>query len=180
MRPSPELSVVDLDTARLPGHRVRLAVERPLRLDCGAELSPIAVAYQTYGELNQARSNAILVCHALTGDQFAAEPHPITGPVLIGRRPLAPRIPDPAAPAPELVAVPSPQSVVSGTHLELRLQGTRLIATDLRSTNGTIVRTATGTRRMRAGESIVVAPGTRLDLGDGTIIEILTPLAPHE
>jgi homoserine O-acetyltransferase/O-succinyltransferase len=79
MRPSPELSVVDLDTARLPGHRVRLAVDRPLRLDCGAELSPIAVAYQTYGRLNQARSNAILVCHALTGDQFAAEPHPITG-----------------------------------------------------------------------------------------------------
>ena len=49
MRPSPELSVVDLDTARLPGHRVRLAVDQPLRLDCGAELSPIAVAYQTYG-----------------------------------------------------------------------------------------------------------------------------------
>jgi homoserine O-acetyltransferase/O-succinyltransferase len=79
MRPSPELSVVDLDTARLPGHRVRLAVDRPLTLDCGAELSPITVAYQTYGELNRARSNAILVCHALTGDQFAAEPHPITG-----------------------------------------------------------------------------------------------------
>ena len=79
MRPSPELSVVDLDTARLPGHRVRLAVDQPLRLDCGAELSPIAAAYQTYGQLNQARSNAILVCHALTGDQFAAEQHPITG-----------------------------------------------------------------------------------------------------
>ena len=79
MRPSPELSVVDLDTARLPGHRVRLAVDQPLRLDCGAELSPITVAYQTYGQLNPARSNAILVCHALTGDQFAAEPHPITG-----------------------------------------------------------------------------------------------------
>ena len=42
MRPSPELSVVELDTARLPGHRVRLAADQPLRLDCGAELSPIA------------------------------------------------------------------------------------------------------------------------------------------
>lgn len=99
-------------------------------------------------------------------------PHPVTGPVLIGRRPLAPRIPDPAG-APELVSVASPRAVVSGTHLELRLEGTRLVATDLRSTNGTIVQSASGSRRMRAGESIVVAPGTRLDLGDDTIVEIL-------
>src|ERR687892_568127 len=41
MRPSPELSVVDLDTARLPGHRVRLAVDRPLTLDFAAEPHPI-------------------------------------------------------------------------------------------------------------------------------------------
>jgi len=110
----------------------------------------------------------------------AGEAHLVTGPVLIGRRPLAPRIPDPAGTAPELIAVTSPNSVVSGTHLELRREGTRLVATDLRSTNGTIVRGPSGTRRMRAGESIVVAPGTRLDLGDGTIVEILTPRAPHE
>jgi FHA domain len=105
-------------------------------------------------------------------------PHPVTGPVLIGRRPLAPRIPDPAGGVPELVAVASPHAVVSGTHLELRVEGTRLVATDLRSTNGTIVRSASGSRRMRAGESIVVAPGTSLDLGDDTIIEIL-PAPQH-
>lgn len=105
-------------------------------------------------------------------------PHPVTGPVLIGRRPLAPRIPDPAGGVPELVAVASPRAVVSGTHLELRVEGTRLVATDLRSTNGTIVRSASGSRRMRAGESIVVAPGTSLDLGDDTIIEIL-PAPQH-
>ena len=104
-------------------------------------------------------------------------PHPITGRVLIGRRPLAPRIPDAAGGAPQLVTVPSPRAVVSGTHLELRLEGTRLVATDLKSTNGTIVRGASGSRRMRAGESIVVAPGSSLDLGDDTIIEIL--LAPE-
>ena len=62
-----------------PGHRVTLGVDRPLRLDCGAELGPFTVAYQTYGRLNRERSNAILVCHALTGDQFAADRHPITG-----------------------------------------------------------------------------------------------------
>jgi homoserine O-acetyltransferase len=79
MRPTPLLSVVDLDPARLPGRRIQLATRAPLRLDCGAELGPINVAYQTYGQLNAARSNAILACHALTGDQFAAETHPVTG-----------------------------------------------------------------------------------------------------
>lgn len=62
-----------------PGHRVRLGVERPLALDCGVALADFTVAYQTYGRLNADRSNAILVCHALTGDQFIAEPHPLTG-----------------------------------------------------------------------------------------------------
>ncbi|MGK7870020.1 homoserine O-acetyltransferase MetX [Falsiroseomonas sp. E2-1-a20] len=50
-----------------------------LALDSGAVLAPLAVAYRTYGKLNPQRSNAVLVCHALTGDQYVAEPHPITG-----------------------------------------------------------------------------------------------------
>ena len=50
----------------------------PLNLDCGKSL-PITVAYMTYGKLNAARSNAVLICHALTGDQFVASDHPITG-----------------------------------------------------------------------------------------------------
>ena len=50
----------------------------PFALDCGQSLPDVDVAYQTYGTLNPDRSNAILVCHALTGDQYLAERHPIT------------------------------------------------------------------------------------------------------
>jgi homoserine O-acetyltransferase len=67
------------DTADLPGERVVLGTDAPLRLDCGAALGPFTVAYQTYGTLNADKSNAILICHALTGDQYVAEPHPLTG-----------------------------------------------------------------------------------------------------
>src|SRR3990172_3295883 len=44
----------------------------PLRMDCEEILSPVTIAYETYGELNAARDNAILVCHALTGSAHAA------------------------------------------------------------------------------------------------------------
>ncbi|WP_135467660.1 homoserine O-acetyltransferase MetX [Crenalkalicoccus roseus] len=50
-----------------------------LALDCGAAIRPLAVAWRGYGRLNAARSNAVLVCHALTGDQYVAETHPVTG-----------------------------------------------------------------------------------------------------
>src|SRR5215470_11157873 len=53
--------------------------DTPLKLDAGIELSPFQIAYQTYGTLNNERSNAILVCHALTGDQHVANVHPVTG-----------------------------------------------------------------------------------------------------
>ena len=51
----------------------------PLRLDGGALLSPVEIAYETYGTLNADASNAVLICHALTGDQHVASPHPVTG-----------------------------------------------------------------------------------------------------
>jgi homoserine O-acetyltransferase len=50
-----------------------------LTLDCGVRLPSVTVAYRTYGTLDAARSNAILICHALTGDQYVAETHPTTG-----------------------------------------------------------------------------------------------------
>ena len=72
-------SIAATGTQSLPGHHVRLGVEKPLKLDCGMEIADFPVAYQTYGELNADKSNAIFVCHALTGDQYLAEPHPVTG-----------------------------------------------------------------------------------------------------
>ena len=50
----------------LPGHRFVIPESAPLVLDCAVSLAPITVAYQTYGHLNADRSNAVLVCHALT------------------------------------------------------------------------------------------------------------------
>jgi homoserine O-acetyltransferase/O-succinyltransferase len=58
---------------------VRFGPDKPLRLDAGVRLSPFQIAYQTYGALNAERSNAILVCHALTGDQHVANTNPVTG-----------------------------------------------------------------------------------------------------
>ena len=57
----------------------RAVLPEGLALDCGATIRPLSVAYRTYGTLNAARSNAVLVCHALTGDQYVAETQPVTG-----------------------------------------------------------------------------------------------------
>lgn len=61
------------------GQRLDLGPDQPLLLDSGASLAPFTIAYQTYGALNRDKTNAILICHALTGDQFVAERHPVTG-----------------------------------------------------------------------------------------------------
>ena len=58
---------------------VRFGPDKPLAMDAGISLGNVSVAYQTYGVLNEDRSNAILVCHALTGDQHVANDHPVTG-----------------------------------------------------------------------------------------------------
>ncbi|MGD0190479.1 MAG: homoserine O-acetyltransferase [Rhizomicrobium sp.] len=59
------------------GHTITF--DAPLVLDAGRALAPVTVAYMTYGTLTAAKSNVVLVCHALTGDQFAASSNPITG-----------------------------------------------------------------------------------------------------
>lgn len=58
---------------------LQLTLEAPLPLDGGGTLDNVTVAYQTYGSLNADKSNVVLICHALTGDQHVANDHPITG-----------------------------------------------------------------------------------------------------
>ena len=55
-----------------------LAQEKGLILSSGIEIKNFPIAYQTYGKLNQDKSNAILICHALTGDQYVANQNPVT------------------------------------------------------------------------------------------------------
>lgn len=90
----------------------------------------------------------------------------------LGRRPRSPRIT--GGPLPRLVTVTSPTSAVSATHLEIRQEGDTVVVTDLNSTNGTIVNPPRGRRqRLGSGQSLAVAPGTTLDIGDGNIVEVL-------
>ncbi len=73
--PDPRKSEVHNPSSRV----VVFPEDEPLRLDSGQTLAPFQIAYQTYGTLNAARSNAILICHALTGDQYVLDRNPITG-----------------------------------------------------------------------------------------------------
>lgn len=106
-----------------------------------------------------------------------SEPVTLDRPCVVGRRPSAPRIPQ--GPGPRLVRVPSPLKEVSSTHLEVRQLGSSVIVTDLRSTNGSVVMVPGSVpRKLRQGESVVVSPGTLVDIGDDNILQIL-PIKRH-
>ncbi|TFD48890.1 FHA domain-containing protein [Cryobacterium frigoriphilum] len=102
----------------------------------------------------------------------SGEPHRLDQAYVLGRKPRLPRIV--IGQPPRLLAVPSPTSAVSSTHLEIRQEGDSIVVTDLGSTNGTVVRPPHGrTRRLRSGQSLAVTPGTVVDIGDGNSVEIL-------
>ena len=67
-----------LEASRPSSPYIDIPASAPLQLECEQLLAPFRIAYMTYGELNAARSNAILVCHALTGDQYVASEHPVS------------------------------------------------------------------------------------------------------
>jgi homoserine O-acetyltransferase len=56
----------------------QITVTKPLQLDCGQTIKDFPIAYETYGKLNENKNNAILVFHALTGDQFVSGVNPVT------------------------------------------------------------------------------------------------------
>jgi homoserine O-acetyltransferase/O-succinyltransferase len=77
--PSPNLIGSTLEADTPSSLSVRFGADRPLPMDAGVNLSPVTIAYQTYGSLNAAKSNAFLICHALSGDQHVANINPVTG-----------------------------------------------------------------------------------------------------
>ena len=79
MTAPPNQSAATLANGPGSGLCTRVGLAAPLRLDCGVEFSDFPIAYQTYGQLNLDKSNAVLVCHALSGDQYAGGTHPQTG-----------------------------------------------------------------------------------------------------
>ena len=60
------VGIVQTDTMRV------VEQDKPLELECGKALAPVDVAYETYGELNEAGDNAVLICHALSGSAHVA------------------------------------------------------------------------------------------------------------
>ena len=96
---------------------------------------------------------------------------PLDRTVVIGRRPRSTRVS--GTDLPHLVAVDSPQQDISRSHVELRVEGESIVATDLRTTNGTtLLRSGVDPVRLHPGEGTIVVPGDVLDLGDGITVAI--------
>ena len=99
---------------------------------------------------------------------------PLDQPVYLGRKPSVPRIHPGGTPL--LVTLDSPQREVSSTHLELTTVGGTIVASDLKTTNGSVLRMpGADPRLLIGGESAVVTPGTVIELGDGNLVELLAP-----
>ena len=67
-------------SARPLKHARTFSIEEPLCLELGGKLQRVDVAYETYGRLNSAKDNAILICHALSGDSHVARHAPDDDP----------------------------------------------------------------------------------------------------
>lgn len=103
------------------------------------------------------------------GSEFSLE-----APAFIGRHPSTPRIM--GTRAVRLVRVPSPNREISSTHVSIQQEGSSVVVTDLGSTNGTtIISPGSLPVPLRRGDSVVVLPGSLVDLGDSVVVEVLAP-----
>lgn len=101
---------------------------------------------------------------------------PLDVPVVIGRRPGAPRPSE--NPVPRRLVIPGDRADVSARHARIERLGHSLVVADLGSTNGVVVHWSTGASlRLRAGESCAVLPDAIISLGDGVEIEFIAPPA---
>lgn len=140
----------------------------------------VHAVYCPAGHLNPTHAGTCRACGAVVLDQeHVSVPRPVLGaivfsdgrevpvtrPLLIGRSPKV----DGAlsGEAPELVVVASPLKEVSGTHVEIRLEGWQVLVVDRQSTNGTVI-TAPGRdpQRLRPGEPVPITPGTVVNLAE--------------
>jgi len=150
-------------------HTLIVAKPVPVRIDHATGL-PIEGDQQPTEEIQPLRYYAFRL-------GWSAEPVLLDAPCYIGRNPSAPRVV--SGTPPRLLRVPSPQREVSASHLEVRQLGSTVTVTDLRSTNGSIVMVPGSVpRKLRQGESVVVSPGTLVDIGDDNILQILPMQRP--
>lgn len=97
----------------------------------------------------------------------------LTATTIVGRNPQTPRV---ASGVTQLVAVESATGEISATHASVAPSGRLAVVTDLHSTNGTIVRVpGAAPQRLRGGDTLVIAAGGVIELGDGVSIAVLAP-----
>lgn len=108
-----------------------------------------------------ARAAATLVLP--TGERVVLDRHAV-----VGRRPRAVRA---TGTVPHLVTVLSPNQDVSRSHVELRVEGSAVVAIDLDTTNGTrLLRVGADPVRLQPGESTLLVSGDQLDISDGVVL----------
>ena len=173
-RPVPSPAGADLDDTVARGSVPPVLVEPP-----APEARPLPVVVETLPDIVPEIARPSTSAAALRARLADGTVVDLDVAVYVGRKPSVPRI-HVGAP-PRLVTLPSPLKELSSTHLELRVVGGALVASDMRSTNGTIVQLpGSAPRTLIRGESSVVIPGTRIDLGEGAVLDILAPVEAAE
>ncbi|WP_203581049.1 FHA domain-containing protein [Microbacterium hibisci] len=164
--PAPAPPAGDHDGATISLAQARALREAAARGGAGAAASVPLPADAAAAPLAPPRSPAPGRIRVSTGQVL-----PLDRTVVIGRRPRSTRVS--GTDLPHLVAVDSPQQDISRSHVELRVEGESIVATDLRTTNGTtLLRAGADPVRLHPGEGTVVVPGDVLDLGDGITVAI--------